>query len=84
MRVRTRALAAALALSVTTAANLGVGVPNSRVMAAEEMAARTGGAEGDKFCGITAGVTAGCLITGQMYCALGGALTWMVFCETGG
>jgi hypothetical protein len=59
------------------------GLGRSRPLAAQELAARSGGMPAN-FCALAAGVTAGCLITGQMYCALGGALTWMVMCESGG
>lgn len=40
--------------------------------------------QGDKFCAITGGVTLGCLFTGNMLCALGGAVVFMVACEKGG
>ena len=85
MRVMAKVAALVLVLGVTMGANLGVDLAGrGRPMGAQEMAARTGGMSGDNFCALDAGITLGCLFMGNMACALGGAIVWMVAREHGG
>jgi hypothetical protein len=84
MRVATKGAAIVLVLGITMGSNLGLDLVGTRAMSAQEMDLRTGGNTGDKLCALDAGITLGCLYMGNLACALGGALVWMVACETGG
>ena len=72
-----------LALALTAGANLGLDIGNGQAMTAQEMAARTGGTP-SSYCATAAGFAIGCALMGNALCAGGGALVYIIMCESGG
>ena len=83
MKAIGRVLALVLVLGMTLSANLGTDFARAQPLEAQQMAATTGGMSAS-WCALTAGFTVGCAVTGNALCALGGAVFYMISCESGG